>query len=192
MKHLKHIWFYALKDLKIFHDATALRCSFLSSSPSCLSSCSTLSSRGWAARTQRLQLHLATQETAGGLSQQIIGAMETKDQSLLKPGDPVIIWDKDYNAASQPWTTARWTVLSVSRRTLRQSLMSGTGTKLEVYVNAGATNTRAALNGVAEAIASQIGTSKAVIHATIDLMVKNGVIANDPASIAKASQDLTG
>ena len=57
-------------------------------------------------------------------------------------------------------------------------------------MDAGATNTRAALNGLAGAISSQIGTSQAVIHATIDLMVKNGIIPNDSGSIAKATQDL--
>ena len=43
-------------------------------------------------------LHLATQETEG-LSVQIIQSLETKDESTLPAGSPVIVWDKDYAQA---------------------------------------------------------------------------------------------
>ena len=68
--------------------------------------------------------------------------------------------------------------------------MADSSTRLEVYVNASETNARAALNGMAEAISSQIGTSRAVIHASIDLMVKNSIIPDDAGSIGKATQEL--
>jgi len=47
---------------------------------------------------ERLELHLVTQET-GGISTQILAAMETKDEAGLAPGAPLIIWEKDYEAA---------------------------------------------------------------------------------------------
>ena len=47
---------------------------------------------------QRLELHLATRE-ADGISQQMVQAMVTTDKSQLKPGDPIIILEKDYNQA---------------------------------------------------------------------------------------------
>jgi len=47
----------------------------------------------------RLELHLVSQEAAGSLSHQITEAMETKDDSQLQPGEPKIVWDKDYDEA---------------------------------------------------------------------------------------------
>jgi ABC-2 type transport system permease protein len=102
----------------------------------------------------------------------------------------VIIWDKDYNAAREAVDNGTMGGFIAFPADFTQALMTGTGTGLEVYVDASATNTRAALNGLAEAISSQIGTSQAVIHASIDLMVKNGIIPNDSSSIGKATQEL--
>ncbi|MCX6012040.1 MAG: hypothetical protein NTV30_01225, partial [Chloroflexi bacterium] len=47
---------------------------------------------------KRMELHLVTRE-ANGMSHQIISTLETKDESQLKPGQPVILWDKDYDQA---------------------------------------------------------------------------------------------
>ena len=46
-------------------------------------------------------INLATHEPAGGISNQIIAAMETKDVTTLKPGEPEIVWLKDYDQAKQ-------------------------------------------------------------------------------------------
>jgi len=189
MKNLKHIWFYAVKDLKIFiTDRTSLFFSLVF--PIMFIVLFTFLMKGVGGEDKRLTLHVATQEPAGGLSQQILGSIETKDQSLLKPGDPVIVWDRDYNAARASVDNGTIDGFIGFPADFSQAIATDTGTSLEVYVNAGATNAQAALNGMASAIASQIGTNKVAIHASIDLMVKNGVIPNDPASIAKASQDL--
>lgn len=189
MKNLKHIWFYALKDLKLFITDRATLFFFLIF-PFMFIVLFTFIFKNMGSEDQRLQLHLATQEAAGGLSQQIIGAIETKDPSVLGPGDPVIIWDKDYIAARQSVDNGTLEGFIAFPADFTQAVMGDTNANLEVYVNAGATNTRAALNGLAEAISSQVGTSKAVIHATIDLEVKNGIIPNDSASIGKATQEL--
>lgn len=189
MKNLKHIWFYAQKDLKLFVGDRAAVFFFIIF-PFMFIILFTFLFKGMGSEDQRLQLHLTTQEAAGGLSQQIIGAMETKDQSLLNPGDPVIIWDKDYDAAKQAVKEQQMGGFIAFPADFTQGLMTDASVKLEVYVDASATNTRTALSGLAAAISSQIGTSKAVIHASIDLMVKNGIIPNDSDSIGKATQEL--
>ncbi len=50
---------------------------------------------------ERMELHLVTQETSGGLSRMIIDYLQTKDESELKPGEPRFVWDKDYYKALQ-------------------------------------------------------------------------------------------
>ncbi|MGD1117953.1 MAG: ABC transporter permease [Dehalococcoidales bacterium] len=189
MKNLKHIWFYAIKDLKIFiTDRTSLF--FSLAFPIMFIVLFTFLLKGVGGEDKRLTLHLATQEPAGGLSQQILGSIETQDPSLLKPGDPQIVWDRDYNAAKAAVDNGTIDGFIGFPADFSQAVAAETGTSLEVYVNASATNAQAALNGMAQAIASQIGTNKVAIHASIDLMVKNGIIGSDSASIAKASQDL--
>jgi ABC-2 type transport system permease protein len=189
MTNLKHIWLYALKDLKIFiSDRTSLFFSIVF--PIMFITLFTFIFKGMGAEDERLTLYLATQEAPGGLSEQILNSIETKDQSLLKPGDPVIIWDKSYSDARASVDNGTIGGFIGFPADFSQAIAADTPAKLEVYVNAGATNTQAVLNGMASAIALQIGTSKVSIHASIDLMVRNGIIPNDPDAIAKASQDL--
>jgi len=188
MKNLKHIWYYALKDLKIFATDRATVFFFIVFPFMFIVLFTFLLKFG--GEDERLTVHLATQETAGGLSEQILSGMETQDTSLLKAGEPVIVWDKDYYAARAAVDNGTIGGFIGFPADFTQAIMTDSSTELEVYVDAGATNTRAELNGMAAAIASQIGTSKVAIYASIDLMVRNGIIANDANSIAQASQDL--
>jgi len=54
----------------------------------------------------------------------------------------------------------------------------------------GQTYTRAALNGIASAISSQIGANRVVINAAISLLVRSGAIPGDTESIEKTAQQL--
>jgi ABC-2 type transport system permease protein len=189
MKNLKHIWFYALKELKIFVTDRASVFAYIAF-PFLFIALFTFIFKGVGGEDQRLTLHLATQEAAGGLSEQIIGAMETKDQSLLNPGDPVIIREKDYSAARAATDNGTISGFITFPADFTTALMAGESTDLEIYANADAIDAQAVLRGLAGAISSQIGTSRVVIQASIDLMVQNGIIPNDPASIAKASEEL--
>jgi ABC-2 type transport system permease protein len=189
MKHLKHIWFIALKDLKIFATDRATVFFFIVF-PFMFIILFTFLFKGVGGADARVELHLATQEAAGGLSQQIIGAMETKDESLLKPGDPIIIWEKDYTAARRAVENKQLEGFLAFPADFTQSVMTGSSTKLEIFADASATNTRAALNGIAGAISSQIGTNKVAIDATIDRLVKSGAIPADSDSINRAVQQL--
>jgi ABC-2 type transport system permease protein len=113
--------------------------------------------------------------------------METKDESLLKPGEPIIIWDKDYNADRQ----------AVKDRTLEgflnfpanftETLMSGSATKLEIFADADATNTRMALESIAGAITTQINANMAIINVSSQLLAMNGAT---PAEIQAVIQKI--
>jgi ABC-type multidrug transport system permease subunit len=66
--------------------------------------------------------------------------------------------------------------------------MGGSKTSLEVFADAGNLNNRTALNGLAGAISSQIGTQQVIIKASVALMVESGTIPPDTESVNKAVQ----
>ena len=91
MRQLRHIWFIALKDLKLFtRDRMALF--FFVGFPFLFISMFNLLLGNVGSEDNRLTFHLVTQEAAGGLSHQIIGAMETKEDSHLQTGQPQVVW----------------------------------------------------------------------------------------------------
>jgi ABC-2 type transport system permease protein len=189
MKALKHIWFIALKDLKIF---TRDRASvfFFIVFPFLFIIMFNFLLKDVGGQDQRLEMHLATREAAGGLSYQIIGAMETQSETLLSPGQPVIIWDKDYDIARQAVEDKKLAGFVAFPADFTQALMGGTATSLEVFADAGNINTRTALNGLAGAISSQIGANHVIIKASVALMVESGAIPPDTESINKAVQTM--
>jgi ABC-2 type transport system permease protein len=185
MKQLQLVWLYALKDLKIFISDRGAAFFFVIF-PIMFIVLFNFVMRGIGGEDRRLELHLATLEAPGGLSYQILGAMETKDESLLQPGDPKIVWDKDYNAARQAVADKKLAGFISFPADFTPALMSGNSTSLEVYADAGNINARAALNGLAGAISSQIGTHQVVIKATVALLIEGGAIA--PADTAAINQ----
>jgi len=189
MKHLEHVWFIALKDLKIFTKDRASVFFFVIFPFLFIILFSFLLS-GVGSEDERLELHMVTREAAGGLSYQIIGAMETMDESQLGPGAPKIVWDKDYDEARRAVEEGKLAGFLTFPADFTQALMTGTGTRLEVFANAGNVNARAVLNGLARAISSQIGTQEVIINASVALMVEGGVIPADTASINKAVQQI--
>jgi ABC-2 type transport system permease protein len=189
MKHLKHIWFIALKDLQRFAvDRASLF--FFIVFPFMFIILFTFLLGGALGEDTRMELHLATLEATGGLSQQIIGAMETTNESLLKPGAPIIVWEKDYAAARQAVEDKKLGGFLAFPADFTQSVMTGSNTKLEIFADANAASTRAALNSIAGTISSQIGANRVIVQATIDLLVKSGAISADSDSINKAVQQL--
>jgi linearmycin/streptolysin S transport system permease protein len=186
MKNLKHIWYIALKDLKIFiMDRASLFFSIIFPFLFIILFNSLMAGVG--SQDDRLELHMATQEAEGGLSQQIIAAMETKDLASLKPGDPKIIWDKDYDADRQAVKDGKLDGFLCFPPNFTESLMRGSDVKLEIFADAGATNTRAALEGLGGAITSQINTNLAIINATASLLANSGA---PPAEIQAAVQKI--
>ena len=172
MKNLKHIWFIAVKDLKIFvSDRGSLFFAILF--PLMFIILFNYLFTGAFGQDTRLTLHVLTQETTG-ISTQILAGMETKDEASLASGAPIIIWDKDYAAAKAAVDSGNMSGFLAFPADFTQSVMAGATTNLAVYANAGATNDRAALNGLASAITSRFVTDTVIIHATAQLMAENG------------------
>jgi ABC-2 type transport system permease protein len=126
----------------------------------------------------RLELHLVTLEN-GGLSQQIIGAMETRDETVLKPGDPKIVWDKDYDRAKADVEAGKLAGFLLFPSNFTQAVISGIPARLEIIAGFEATNTRTALQGLARSIISSIETKRAVIDSITALMSQQGASQAD-------------
>ncbi len=187
MKQLKLIWFLALKDLKLFAtDRGALFFAILFP----LLFITLFSIMGGDSEDPRLELHLVTQEAEGSLSHQIIGAMETKDDSQLKPGEPKIVWDREYNEARQAVENKEIAGFLAFPADFTEGVLMGYGAQLEVVADAEAINTRAALNGLAKAIASRVGSQQVAASAAIGLLVEQGLATGETADIGQAIQQL--
>jgi len=186
MKNLKQAWYIALKDLKIFvQDRAALFFSIIFPFLFIILFNTLFAGVGW--EDDRIALHVTTQEPEGGISYQIIAAIETKDEEALNPGDPIIIWDKDYEADRQAVVDGNINGFLNFPAGFSQSLMSGASTDLEIYADAGATNTRAALQGLSGAITSQINADVAIIKASAQLLAQSGAT---PEEIQTAVQQM--
>jgi ABC-2 type transport system permease protein len=168
MKHLSHIWFIMLKDLKLFsRDRMALVFFILFPLMFVVLFNFLLADVG--SEDERLELHMATQEADGGLSHQIIGALETKDDSELEPGDPQIIWDRDCTEARQAVEDGELDGFLAFPEDFTERVVRGDETELEVVADAGATSTRAALYGLGRSIATRIGSTQVTTRATVEL-----------------------
>jgi len=172
MEQLKHIWFLAVKDLKLFAaDRGALF--FFLLFPLVFIIMMSLMNVG--SEDPRLELHLVTQEAEGGLSYQIIRTIETKDESTLSAGEPKIVWDKDYQEAYQAVEDKRLSGFLLFPTDFTQGVLMGYGVQLEVVAHSGAENTSAALSGLAQIIASRVGSQQVVNRSTIGLLVEEGL-----------------
>jgi len=189
MKNLKHIWLIAVKDLKIFiTDRTSLF--FFIIFPFMFIVLFNFLLKDAFNQDTRLTLHVATQETSG-ISTQILGAMETKDVNSLPSGQPVIVWDRDYNADKQAVDKGTLDGFLAFPADFTDAVSSGKQTNLEIYANAGAVNTRAALNGMANAITSRFVTDTVILHATYQLMTESGAsLADIDAVLTKLTAQL--
>ncbi|MGB3129773.1 MAG: ABC transporter permease [Dehalococcoidia bacterium] len=175
MKSLSHIWFIMLKDLKLFSRDRMAMVLFIVF-PLMFVVLFNLLLADVCSEDERLELHVATQEADGGLSHQIIGALETKDDSELEPGDPEIIWDRDYAEARQAVEDGELDGFLVFPEDFTERVVRGDETELEVVADAGATSTRAALYGLGRSIATRIGSTQVATRATVELMIGQGLL----------------
>jgi ABC-2 type transport system permease protein len=188
MKQLRYIWFIALKDLMIFTKDRAAVFFFIIF-PFMFVVLFNFLNVG-AAEDERLALHVVTREADGGLSHQIIKVMETTDETALRPGEPVIVWLKDYDEAYRAVEEGELGGFIAFPADFTEGIMTGSGTQIEVIADAGAINYRAALNGFAGAIASQLGTQSVILGSSIALLVEGGVIPADEESINTVVQQM--
>ncbi len=96
-KNLRHVWYIAINDVKLFW-TDRLAVGMFIIFPFLFIVMFNLLLANTQDTDSRLELHLATQETEG-ISVQMIESLATVDESALPPGAPVIIWEKDYDQA---------------------------------------------------------------------------------------------
>ena len=185
MKQLRNMWFLMVKDLKIFAaDRAALIFAILF--PFFFIFLFNSVMKGVGGEDQRLVINLATREPAGSISYQLLSAMETKDVANLKPGEPQIVWLKDYDQAKQDVENKKLDGFVAFPENFTEAVEMGYGTNLEVIYNPNNPQVIAALKGTAQSIASQIGTGQVVNNAVIGLLLEKDMTA--PGSVGDLAQ----
>ena len=187
MKQLRNVWLLAGKDLKIFaSDRAALLFSILF--PFMFVILFNFILAGVGSQDQRLVINLATREPQSGMSWQIISALETKDVSALAPGEPQIVWLKDYDQAKQDVADGKLSGFIAFPEDFSEAVLMGYGTNLEVVYNASNTQAIAALNGMAQSISAQVGTQHVVDSAAMGLLVEKDLVS--PGSSGDLAQSI--
>jgi ABC-2 type transport system permease protein len=181
MRNLRHVWFIALNNLRLFvTDRFAVGMFILFPFLFIVMFNILLGSVG--AEDNPITLHLATQETSG-ISQQIIQAMVTADTSKLAPGYPVIVWDKDYDQARADVEAGKLEGFLAFPADFTQNVEGGKSTDLEITAQVEATDTRMALNGLAQGIVSRLESEKVEVSSVVTLLTQQG---KSQADIQKA------
>jgi len=183
MKNLKHIWYIAIKDLKLFiKDRLALF--FFIAFPFLFILLFNFLLAGVGSEDDRLTLRLLTSEGEGTYSHIIIESMETKgDPDELPKGDPQIVWlkDIDYETAKQQVEDKTLSGFLAFPHNFSEEIIDfqtdilagGTPTldiALEVVVNPDSTNQQVALNALANRIALDMNAMQATMKSTAELM----------------------
>ena len=185
MRQLRQIVFIALKDLKRFsRDRPAMLAFILF--PFLFVAVFQFMFSGVGGQDVRLAFHLVTREGAGGMSHQIIAAIETKDPSQLQPGEPEIVWLKDYDEARRQVEDGELGGFLVFPEDFTEGIMMGYGARLEVVADAEASSTRMALYGLANSIASRVGAQQVVTNTTVALLVEQGLATGEIPDIGQA------
>jgi ABC-2 type transport system permease protein len=171
MTHLRHIWFMTLKDFKLFITDRIALFSFLLF-PFLFVSLFSVILSGVGSEDERLELHVVTQEDRDGLSHHIIDAIVTDDESELEPGEPVIVHDDDYEEAYRAVVDGELAGFIAFPEDFTDGISMGYGSHIEVVADPEHTYVRAALNAIAEAIASQVGRQQVAGNAITELMIE--------------------
>jgi len=187
VKQLKNIWYLTVKDLKVFTaDRGALFFSILF--PFLFIVLFNFVMAGVGSEDSRLQIRLVTREPAFGISNQIVAALETKDVSKLGPGEPEIIWLKDYTQAQKDVEDKKITGFVAFPENFTEAVLMGYGANLEVVYNPTNTQAIAALDGMARSIASAVGTQQVVNNTVIGILVEQELY--QPGTIGDLAQTI--
>ncbi len=181
MKSLRDVWFIAVKDLKLFvTDRMALGAFVLF--PFLFVALFSFVMGGVGSEDERMELHIVTQEDSDGLSHQIAKAMETEDEAELEPGELMVIWDEDYEEALQAVVDDRSNGFLAFPEDFSDGISLGHGSSIEVVIDPEATYDRAALNSIAEAIATQVGLQQVVRSAITGFTLEGWLASPDDAA----------
>jgi len=167
---LRLVWLIALKDLKLFtRDRMALF--FFILFPFLFVVMFNFIYAGVGAEDDRLVFHLVTleEETETSLSHQIIAALETPDESVLQPGEPLVIREDDYDELHRQVEDKELGGFLAFPTDFTEGVYAGSGAEIEVVVDPESVSYRAALYGLAEGISSWIGAEYVVRGAIVEL-----------------------
>jgi ABC-2 type transport system permease protein len=180
MKSLRHIWVIAVKDMTLFaRDRTALFFNLLF--PFLFVALFATVMSGFGSEDPRLVLRVATLEGSGSLSHLIARAVETDNENELEPGEPLIVWEHDYDDALQAVMDGRSDGFLVFPEGFTEAISRTYGTHIEVVSDPDATYVRAALTSMADSIAYQLGLQQVVRGSITGLMVESW-LAQSPDS----------
>lgn len=188
---MKHVWFIMLKDLKLFSkDRMALF--FFVLFPFIFVIVFNFLLGDVGSGDERIALNVTTlEEQDESLSRTILRAIATADESELEPGEPIVVWDEDYNEAREKVEKGEINGLLVFPEDFTHEVMQGGSTELTVLAQADAMNTRAALGALASAIAARFDSQAAAGGATIALLVEQGTLdPEDAEAIEEVMQEL--
>ncbi len=188
MKQLKYVWYLAVKDLKLFaSDPLALF--FAIAFPFMFVIMFNFLMKGVGSQDPRLVLDIVTREQAG-MSQQIISSMVTEDPATLKPGQPQIVWLKDYAQANQDVADKKLGGFIAFPESFTEAVSMGYGCKLEVVYNPSNTVQAAALKSLAQSIAVSVGAQHVVSESVLGLLLEQDL--QSPGSAGDLSQAIRG
>ena len=173
MKNLRHVWYIALNDVRGFMTDRLAFGMFIIFPFLFIIMFSLMLGNSGSSSDNRIELHLATQETSG-VSVSLIQSLVTTDQTKLAAGSPVIIWEKDYNQAKANVDAGKLDGFILFPADFTQKVMSGSPSSIEVIAQAGATNTKAALDGLAGSIAAELSSESIEIKAVAQLLQQAG------------------
>ena len=171
MKQIRNVWFLMVKDLKIF-TADKMSLAFALLFPFMFVILFNSIMTGVGTSDTRLEVNLATQEAPGGMSYQIISWLETKDEAALPPGAPKIIWLKDYSQAQQDVQDKKLAGFISFPADFSEAALLGYGTQLEVIYNPSNQQATAALKGMAQSIAAELGARQVAQNTVISLLLE--------------------
>ncbi len=187
MRSLAHVYLIASKDLKLFaRDRTALFFNLLF--PFLFVALFGAVLGSYASEDKRMELHIATQEEPTSLSYTLARAIETDDVDDLESGEPVIIWDEDYDEALQAVIDGASDGFLVFPDGFSEAIRRGYGTSINVVTAPEATYTRAALTSMGEAIAYQLGMQQVARDSVSALLMESWL--EPPLDTARISAEL--
>ena len=189
MKTLRHMWFIAAKELKLFVTDRMALVSFLLF-PFLFVALFSFVLGDVGSEDSRMELHLVAQEDTDGLGYKIVKAMETEDEAELDPGELIVIRDEDYEEAYRSVADGKYGGFLAFPEDFTDGISLGYGSSIEVVSDPDATYSRAALNSIAEAIAAQIGLQQVVRGAITGLMMEGWLESGDAARIGEEIPEL--
>ncbi len=187
-QRLRHVWYIGLLNIRLFlNDRLAVGMFVLF--PFLFNIVFSILLANTGAADPRLDLHLVTRET-GGISQHIIQSLVTIDESKLKPGDPIVIWDQSYDQDLAAVNSGKLGGFLAFPADFTQKVQSGQPTSLEVVAMPDATTIRATLDGLAQSISSSIGSQGVEVSSVVALLTQQGASQTDiQAAVAKIFQE---